>query len=87
MFQVCVNGLLSLDHIYISYTPESFPLPSGVGMIAPFWADADLRKGGNIWSRETNDSEILVHVSAKSKRSRSLVATVLCLRYCILVTT
>lgn len=41
------NGNLSLDKSHVEFTPEPFCL-TGPAMIAPFFADVDLNKGGEI---------------------------------------
>ena len=57
---MCTNGILTLDYDYTAFTPNAFPLSTGVPIIAPFWADSDLRLGGDLWSREvTSDLDIL----------------------------
>ena len=42
------NGNLSLEAPLVSFTPEAFCL-AGPRLIAPFFADADLSRGGEIW--------------------------------------
>lgn len=59
--------MLSLDSEYSAYTPNAFPLTSGKAVIAPFWADSDLRIGGNIWSRVENDTTLLSNASDYGK--------------------
>jgi hypothetical protein len=34
------------------YTPRSFPLGDNRIMIAPFWADVDIRRRGKVWYRQ-----------------------------------
>ena len=41
------------------YTPDAFPLEDNSGLVAPFWADVDTRKGGDVSYRETTDPNIL----------------------------
>ncbi|MEL6652699.1 MAG: nidogen-like domain-containing protein [Bacteroidota bacterium] len=41
------NGNITFDEPYVAFTPEAFCL-SGPKMIAPFFADADLTRGGKI---------------------------------------
>ena len=41
------------------YTPDAFPLGDNRSLVAPFWADADTRNGGNVFYRETTDPNLL----------------------------
>ena len=41
------------------YTPETFPLDGNRRLVAPFWADVDTRNGGEVFYRETTDSNLL----------------------------
>ena len=79
-FQVCTNGIVCLGQYTTSYTARPFPLSSGnitaytsspfslnnedMGLIAPYWADADPSKGGTVWSRVSTDVELLNNVSS-----------------------
>lgn len=38
----CTNGLVSFSDSFVSFTPYAFPV-SNVPLVAPFWADVDLR--------------------------------------------
>ena len=42
--QISSNGLISFGSRFISYVPQYFPIKSNV--IAPYWADIDLRNKG-----------------------------------------
>ncbi len=42
-----VNGNITFGNYYNSYSPAGFPSSSAPAMIAPFWADVDLRGTGN----------------------------------------
>ena len=42
--QIISNGLISFGSKFTSYIPQSFPIPYNV--IAPYWADIDLRNKG-----------------------------------------
>ena len=48
---------------FTSFTPEPFPLGSHTTLICPFWADADPRDGGDVYSRITEDSALLQRAS------------------------
>ena len=41
------------------YTPDSFPLGNDRRLVAPFWADVDTNGGGQVFYRETTDSQQL----------------------------
>ena len=44
----------------VSYTPDSLPLDDDdYIVIAPFWADVDIRIGGEIYYRESTDPQLL----------------------------
>ena len=64
-WQVCTNGAISLDKAYKAYTPKGFPLTSNdrAPLICPFWADTDIRQGGNVYSRITRDQTLLERAS------------------------
>ena len=53
------NGVVSFDQAVSTFTPSSFPLGSGLQLIAPYWADVDTRGTGTVWFRETTDQDIL----------------------------
>ncbi|XP_033727091.1 protein mesh-like isoform X2 [Pecten maximus] len=56
---VNTNGVISFLGTLSQYTPDSFPLSNSRRLIAPFWADVDIRKGGTVWYRETTNTSIL----------------------------
>ena len=41
------------------YTPKAFPLGGNRRLVAPFWADVDTTKGGDVFYRETTDPNLL----------------------------
>ena len=47
--QVSTNGLLSFDRPFASISPSFFPASTQTSVVAPFWADFDTRKGGEIF--------------------------------------
>ena len=68
IFQVCTNGLVCLGEYITAYTPTPFPLNNeDMGVIAPYWGDADPSKGGTVWSRVSTDEGLLSNVSSLSK--------------------
>ena len=57
--QVNSNGVISLGNEgFIDFYARPFPFDSPP-LIAPFWDDFDPRNGGNIYYRQTNDSDQL----------------------------
>ena len=53
------NGAISFTHPISQYTPDSFPTNATEEIIAPYWADVDIRGTGNIGYRETRDPDLL----------------------------
>ena len=51
-----VNGALTFYKTAPEFTSNSFPLGDNREMVAPFWADIDTRRKGNVWYHETSDS-------------------------------
>ncbi|XP_060075248.1 sushi domain-containing protein 2-like [Ylistrum balloti] len=56
---VNTNGVISFLGVVSQYTPDPFPLDNSRRLIAPFWADVDIRNGGTVWYRETTNTSIL----------------------------
>ncbi|OWF50292.1 hypothetical protein KP79_PYT23936 [Mizuhopecten yessoensis] len=56
---VNTNGVISFLRTLSQYTPDPFPLSGSRRLIAPFWADVDIRNGGTVWYRETTSASIL----------------------------
>ena len=63
IFKVNTNGAVSFLREISQYKPDSFPLNDNRRMIAPFWADVDIRRGGQVFYRETRDRNILTRVT------------------------
>ena len=58
------NGILSVGgEKFLFYRPSRFPLVSPP-LIAPFWTDFNPSAGGNIYYRQTNDSDLLQAVES-----------------------
>ncbi|KAL8220188.1 UNVERIFIED_CONTAM: hypothetical protein K2H54_040271 [Gekko kuhli] len=53
------NGVVSFGVNVSQYTPDPFPLNGGSPFVAPYWADVDNRRGGEIWWRQTQDPAVL----------------------------
>lgn len=50
------HGLISLQNLYYGFRPLEYPIDRA--LIAPFWADAYLKKGGRVWYRITTENTI-----------------------------
>ena len=57
--QVNNNGVISFQRAVSQFTPDSFPLPGDLQLIAPYWADVDTRGTGTVWYRETTEQALL----------------------------
>uniref|UniRef100_A0A3Q2FHK9 Sushi, nidogen and EGF-like domain-containing protein 1 n=1 Tax=Cyprinodon variegatus TaxID=28743 RepID=A0A3Q2FHK9_CYPVA len=57
------NGHLTFEAPWSSYSPEKFPMDEGRDIIAPFWADLDNRKSGNIYYVQYTNGSILQQVT------------------------
>ncbi|NXB71204.1 TECTA protein, partial [Donacobius atricapilla] len=57
------NGVISFDEPIRQYTPDPFPLVDGPPFVAPYWADVDNVLGGDIFYRQTTNSELLEDIS------------------------
>ncbi|NXW52572.1 TECTA protein, partial [Nyctiprogne leucopyga] len=59
LLQVNNNGVLSFGTPVKQYTPDPFPLADGRPFVAPYWADVDNVRGGEVFYRETTDPTLL----------------------------
>ena len=59
--QVNTNGIISLNRPFLNYQSEQLPLPEDA-FIAPFWDDVDVRTGGQILYRYSDDDTLLRHI-------------------------
>ncbi|XP_065916685.1 uncharacterized protein [Dysidea avara] len=53
------NGVISFGSPFNVHTPSSLPLNGTDEIIAPYWADVDTRRTGNIYYRQTTDPSLL----------------------------
>ncbi|XP_025048165.1 sushi, nidogen and EGF-like domain-containing protein 1 [Alligator sinensis] len=58
------NGLLSFGAPETQYTSDPFPLPDGRALVAPFWADVDVRVAGRVLYRQSRAPGILARATA-----------------------
>ena len=61
--QINDNGVISFNSRYNVRTPLSLPLSSSYRIIAPYWADVDIRGNGRIYYRQTSDPNLLARVA------------------------
>ena len=65
-----VNGNVSFDESYWEFSSTGFPI-SGFKMVAPFWADVDLRGSGQIWYKINANSIYINWVNVGYYNSQS----------------
>uniref|UniRef100_A0A8C9V4C8 Sushi, nidogen and EGF like domains 1 n=1 Tax=Scleropages formosus TaxID=113540 RepID=A0A8C9V4C8_SCLFO len=53
------NGLVSFLREVSQFTPVAFPIAGDRKVVAPFWADVDNKRAGQVFYRETKDPAIL----------------------------
>ena len=59
LIQINANGVISFLVQVSGFTPDAFPLGENKSLVAPFWADVDTRKGGQVFYQETSDPGLL----------------------------
>ena len=69
--QVNDNGVISFDRRYNVRTPLSLPLNGTDKIIAPYWADVDIRRIGNIYYRQTTDPNLLARATSEIRAAFS----------------
>jgi len=68
-FQIGDNGIISLGKLYNHFVPQNFPLSSDQKIIAPYWADVDLRGIGNVFYRQTTDPVLIAKANSDIRES------------------
>jgi len=64
MFQIHVNGYISLDYPYDNAYPVTFPQDNRI-IIAPFWADLDLtNSAGAVWYQQYSRNPVAKNVES-----------------------
>ena len=66
IIQVNANGVISFRNPFSNDIVEPFPLLSTSIIIAPFWEDIDINRGGQIYFRSSSDSSILREVGDRA---------------------
>ena len=70
--QVNDNGVISLYSRYNVRTPLSLPLSGRYWIIAPYWADVDIREAGRIYYRQTTDPNLLDRATREIRQRFSM---------------
>ncbi|XP_072472336.1 IgGFc-binding protein-like isoform X3 [Notamacropus eugenii] len=60
---VNTNGVVSFEVPVSQFFPHAFPLEDGQAFVAPFWADVNTIKGGQVWFRESQQPRLLSRAS------------------------
>ena len=66
--QINDNGVISFNSQFNVRTPYSLPLSSSYMIIAPYWADVDIRGTGRIYYRQTSDTNLLARAANDIRR-------------------
>ncbi|KAL0191041.1 hypothetical protein M9458_013739, partial [Cirrhinus mrigala] len=62
------NGLVSFLREVSQFTPVAFPIAGDRRVVAPFWADVDNRRAGQVFYRESKDPATLRRANADINR-------------------
>ncbi|NWX42830.1 SNED1 protein, partial [Steatornis caripensis] len=57
------NGVVSFGMGVPEFTPQPFPLPGHRPFVAPYWADVDIRLGGDVFYRQSQKPELLARLA------------------------
>jgi len=71
-FQVSDNGIISFNRTFNLSTPLPLPLSGTDKIIAPYWADVDIRGTGNIYYRQTTDPSLLARATSEIRAASSV---------------
>ena len=72
MLQINDNGVISFKNSFNVRTPLSLPLSGTQQIIAPYWADVDTRRVGQIYYRQSTNPSLLARASKDIQRDLSL---------------
>ena len=61
------NGVISLDRSFNAFSSSPLPLNAAIKIIAPFWADVDIRGTGNVHYRQTTDPNLVARATCEIK--------------------
>ena len=60
ILQITDNGVISLQQRFLFHrTPQPLPLTENFKIIAPFWADVDRRRSGQMYHRQITNETLL----------------------------
>ncbi|KAJ7993401.1 hypothetical protein DPEC_G00272060 [Dallia pectoralis] len=62
------NGLVSFLREVSQFTPVAFPIAGDRRVVAPFWADVDNRRAGQVFYRESKDPAVLQRATDDVRR-------------------
>ena len=62
--QVSTNGVLSFRASFTDFESRPFPLSTSDVLIAPFWDDSDIRNGGEVLFRLSDNEALLNQVGS-----------------------
>ena len=65
ILQINENGVIRFNNSYNVRTPLSLPLTGDEAIIAPYWADVDLRGTGQVFYRQTTDPSLLARATSE----------------------
>ena len=62
--QVSTNGVVSFGSHFSNYNSRHFPLSTGDKLIAPFWDNSNVRNGGQVLFRLSDNQTLLNQVGS-----------------------
>ena len=75
ILQIGDNGIISFNYPYNSRTPASLPL-YWYSFIAPYWADVDIRGTGEVFYRQSTNSNLLARASREIENGLALTQSI-----------
>ena len=64
-----VNGAVTFNEMAPDFTSSPFPLGDNREIIAPFWADIDTSRRGNVWYHESSNPISLKRANKEIQRA------------------
>ena len=74
--QINDNGVISFGSRYNFATPLLLPLNDATKIIAPYWADVDIRGSGQVFYRQTTDPDLLARATTEIRAAFSNAANI-----------
>ena len=75
ILQIGDNGIISFNSPYNSHTPASLPL-YWYSFIAPYWADVDISRTGEVFYRQSTNSSLLARASREIENELALTQSI-----------